>query len=258
MTPAALAGLLVALAAAGPAQAAAPTVHADLVADGNRLGVRFVIPRGKHIYWSNPGDAGLPTKVAFRLPRGLRAGPLRWPVPEAFVQPGDIAGFGYEGGLVLWADLDGPPGSPPAGSKVSASVSWLECDDRECVPGHAELSAAWPIPAIAGLFKRWISRLPESGATAAPSGAPGRWEIAIPWTGRRGKVAWVAASDPRVAVTDVTIRNGRDRSVVICTVGAVPGVSLPPGECEIVAGYGSGSGVTRGKVVRIPVRGPGK
>ena len=253
-----LAGLLVVLVASAPGAASAPTVRAELVGDGSRVGVRFVIPRGKHIYWSNPGDSGLPTKVVFSLPPGYRAGPVRWPVPEKFVQPGDITGFGYDRELVLWTDIGMPAGGGKPGSKIAATVTWLECDNRECVAGHAELVAEWPPPAIPQLFDRWSAKLPESGATAKPGGTAGSWEISIPWGRRSGKIRWVAAADPRVAVTDVVIRNGGKSSVVACSVGPVPGVSLPRGEYEIVAAYGTFWGDTKGVAVRVPAGGSGK
>jgi hypothetical protein len=254
----ALAGILVAIATAAPAAAGTPTVRAGLVSDGSRVGVRFVIPRGKHIYWSNPGDSGLPTKVVFSLPPGYRAGPVWWPVPGKFVQPGDIAGFGYDRELLLWTDLEMPAGGGNPGWKVGATVTWLECDNRECVAGRAELASAWPPPAIMGLFGRWSAKLPESGATAKPGSAAGSWEISIPWGGRGGKIRWVAAADPRVAVADVAIRKDGDRMAVVCTVGPVPGASLPRGDYEIMAAYSSFWSGPKGVAVRVPAGGAGK
>ena len=59
------------------------------------LGVEFEIKTGWHIYWRNPGGAGLATDFSWRLPTGVKAGPLRWPLPVAFTQSGDIPGYGY-------------------------------------------------------------------------------------------------------------------------------------------------------------------
>jgi DsbC/DsbD-like thiol-disulfide interchange protein len=33
-----------------------------------RIGVLYRIESGWHIYWKNPGDAGIPTKITLRLP----------------------------------------------------------------------------------------------------------------------------------------------------------------------------------------------
>ena len=40
---------------------------------------------GWHVYWRNPGDAGLPPEIAWKLPPGFTAGEIAWPTPERFV-----------------------------------------------------------------------------------------------------------------------------------------------------------------------------
>src|SRR5271170_1748892 len=65
------------------------------------LGVRLSIDPGWHIYWKNAGDAGLPTRVKFTLPDGFSAGPLQFPTPHRFDQPGNIVAFGYEDSVLL-------------------------------------------------------------------------------------------------------------------------------------------------------------
>src|ERR1700722_3147986 len=83
---------------------AAPHVQAELLANTSAiqpgkpfwLGVRLTIDPGWHVYWKNPGDAGLATRVKFTLPNGFSAGPLQFPTPHRFDQPGNIVAFGYE------------------------------------------------------------------------------------------------------------------------------------------------------------------
>jgi DsbC/DsbD-like thiol-disulfide interchange protein len=101
------------------------------------LGVRFDIEPGWHIYWRNPGGAGLATEVRWKLPEGLEAGELQWPLPVAFTQSDGIPGYGYEGSVVLAAEVDAPrTGSVDA--VVGADISWLACREV-CVLGGAEL-----------------------------------------------------------------------------------------------------------------------
>jgi thiol:disulfide interchange protein DsbD len=107
-----------------------------------RLGVHFEIDDGWHIYWRNPGGAGLATAVDFELPDGFAAGPLQWPLPIAFVQSEGIPGYGYEGSVVLATVVTVPrdidrrrPG------RVQAEVSWLACKGV-CVLGSAALEAS--------------------------------------------------------------------------------------------------------------------
>lgn len=240
--------LLAATLAGSEALAGKVEVTAKVVSDGSRVGVLFAIPKGKHIYWSNPGDSGLPTRVVFRLPKGCQPGPLHWPVPEKFVQPGDITGYGYEGEVLLWADAGCPltPGSP-----IAATVSWLECDNRECVAGQAGLEGERPLAVIPNDSDRWLSRLPESGATAKLGNGPSHWELAIPWKGRRGSVRWVASGDPRAVVTDVEVIAG-DPVRIRCTVAAAPGERFPAGGIDVLVAYKSLWSEMKGILVKVP------
>ena len=60
------------------------------------VAVRLMMDEGWHTYWKNPGDAGIPTAVAWEVPAGFSAGPIRWPVPRLFRER-DFSTYGYEG-----------------------------------------------------------------------------------------------------------------------------------------------------------------
>lgn len=123
------------------------------------LGVRFDIRPGWHIYWKNPGGAGLATDIRWRLPAGIDVGDLQWPLPVAFTQSGDIPGYGYEGSVVLAARLRSAP-TLEAKMVVGASVSWLACKDV-CVLGSAELELPWAEVTIDPGFGVWAESLPR-------------------------------------------------------------------------------------------------
>ncbi len=123
------------------------------------LGVRFDIKPGWHIYWKNPGGAGLATDIRWRLPAGIDAGDLQWPLPVAFTQSGDIPGYGYEGSVVLAAELRSA-NHPPDNAVVGASVSWLACRDV-CVLGSAELEAPWAEIEVDRGLADWEESLPH-------------------------------------------------------------------------------------------------
>ncbi len=104
--------LLAGVAAAGDAsgedhvRARLVTAAVELQPGGTaKVGVRFDIDPGWHIYWANPGDSGLATEVIHDLPDGFAVGDVLWPLPVEFAQPGDLAGFGYEGTVVLAAEI---------------------------------------------------------------------------------------------------------------------------------------------------------
>lgn len=118
-------------------------LHADVetIVPGRSFtaGVFFTIKPGWHIYWSDPGDAGLPTTVEFELPAGFSVGALQYPKPIEFVQPGNIVGHGYTGRVLLSAKIK-PPDDLAANSRVvlRARAQWLACAER-CIPGSADL-----------------------------------------------------------------------------------------------------------------------
>ena len=112
-----------------------------------RIGVLFEMEDGWHIYAQDPGDAGLPTKVIWLGPAGFSFGPLQWPAPEEFHDPGDIRTFGYKEQVLLISTLSqgGAEIAYGAGNfHLGATVSWLACKDV-CIPGRADLALVLPL-----------------------------------------------------------------------------------------------------------------
>lgn len=95
------------------------------------------LEKGWHVYWKNPGDAGLPLKLNWQLPEGFKAEPLQWPFPEKFTVD-EMVGFGYHNEVTLLARLT-PPSTLSSGENVSLSgdVKWLVCSELNCQPGSA-------------------------------------------------------------------------------------------------------------------------
>src|SRR5258705_3064813 len=85
-----------AVAVAAP-DAVKPRVEVRLLIDASpapgrvaRVGALFRLDPGWHLYWRNPGEAGLPTRVRWRVD-GAEIGPLAWPAPAEFRDPGASA-----------------------------------------------------------------------------------------------------------------------------------------------------------------------
>ena len=133
-------------AEAHPVKAELIAEHASLQRRGTtRVGVLLDIEKGWHIYAQEPGDAGLPTKIAWSGPRGVTFGPLVWPAPRRFIDPGDIKTFGYSGAVVLFSNLTlSPKAKPGEPVQVAAKVEWLACKEI-CLPGSAELELTLPV-----------------------------------------------------------------------------------------------------------------
>lgn len=120
--------------------------HAELVAsvtsiaphDSFTVALRLVPDTGWHVYWSNPGDAGMPPTLTWRLPRDWTAAPLRFPVPERQDVP-PFASFGYE--REVWYPANVFAGGEGAGSRVPLHVraEWLICRE-ECLPESADFT----------------------------------------------------------------------------------------------------------------------
>ncbi len=143
----------------------------DAVAPGvaYRLGLRFQIAPGWHIYSQNPGDAGLPPELEWVLPLGTGVGKIMWPAPAR--QPeGPLMTYGYTGAPMLMVGATGP-------GPVRLHASWLICSNI-CVPEEADFSLDLPQgtaapSAEAALFDAADTALPRTSpftASIAPGG----------------------------------------------------------------------------------------
>ncbi|NBS06712.1 MAG: thiol:disulfide interchange protein [Verrucomicrobia bacterium] len=107
------------------------------------LALRFRPAPGWHIYWSNPGDSGLPPSVTWKLPPGWTAGELQFPSPEKILVP-PLVSYGYEQETLLLttfsiSDHEKMPSSFP----IEADIEWLVCKET-CLPGKAHLNLTLP------------------------------------------------------------------------------------------------------------------
>ncbi|MFZ9936732.1 MAG: protein-disulfide reductase DsbD domain-containing protein [Luteolibacter sp.] len=91
-----------------------------------------------HSYWLNPGEAGIPTTVEWKLPPGWQHGVLGFPAPVRF-HTGELAAYGYKGELLLPVTVT-PPEDFAGTAKLEAEISWLACSADGCMPGEASLS----------------------------------------------------------------------------------------------------------------------
>ncbi|WP_428311682.1 protein-disulfide reductase DsbD family protein [Hydrocarboniphaga sp.] len=146
--------------------------NSTLTAGEQTVALRIRPESGWHVYWRNPGDSGLPTKLAWQnLPAGASAGELQWPYPEEH-NLGDLTNYGYGEETLLPLQLTLPDSAPA--EPLKAKASWLVCADI-CIPGKADLSldtpyragAAQPDPAHAVAFAETRAKLPVAAPFAA-------------------------------------------------------------------------------------------
>ncbi len=149
-------------------------VEAELIAETTHLqpGENWIALRlrpepGWHVYWRNPGDSGIPTRLDWRLPPGVTAGAIHWPYPHPETL-GELTNYGYAEETLHLVPLTLGPDAGSGPLVLAAQASWLACKDI-CIPGKADLSLSVPVgdratpdPDWAGAFATARSQLPQA------------------------------------------------------------------------------------------------
>lgn len=185
--------LMFALIAVPAAAQLAPRENAirpELVAEGLatpggevELAIVMHTTPGWHGYWFNPGDAGLPMKIEWQLPKGTGLGPLRFPVPDRLLVAG-IVNYVYERDHAILTRLK-VPADAKGTLPIRAQAQWLACTDKVCVPERGEFSLNLPIGTGGASererFDEWRRALPRPLASPAKFALNGdRIDLAIP------------------------------------------------------------------------------
>ncbi len=159
-----------------------------------RLGLRFRLAPGWHIYWKNPGAAGAPPTLSF-TPGD--AGDFVWPAPERITE-GPVTVYGYTGEVLL-ARRFTPPAGQTGALAITAHATWLVCA-KLCVPEEAEFHltlAPGPVTPAAesALFAAAEARLPHRLGWPAVVTPEGRL-IVTPAIAKGDEMARVFAGRP--------------------------------------------------------------
>ena len=185
-----------AIAHAAPVRTA--HVEAELVSERSAIvpgepltvALRLAMDRGWHTYWQNPGDSGLPTTLAWKVPAPLRAGPIQWPAPQ-LLPVGPLVNYGYEKEVLLLTDI--ATTGDIAGAQtvtLAARADWLVCKEV-CIPEGADLTLTLPV---------------APKGSAAPTDA--RWSPAIARTRAsfpRALSGWNASATAHGSVVDLVL-----------------------------------------------------
>ncbi len=144
------------------------------------VAIRLSIADGWHTYWENPGDSGIPARVVWDVPEGIRVGPMQWPVPQRLVEPGNLQVYAFKDEVVLLARLFVAPGLDLDEVTLKASADWLVCRES-CIPGEAELSLTLPVadelvPVNRERFAEYRQRLPRRLALDPENGLRTDWK----------------------------------------------------------------------------------
>jgi DsbC/DsbD-like thiol-disulfide interchange protein/cytochrome c biogenesis protein CcdA len=158
-----------------PALGHARGIDPQLVAEGPapaggevELAIVMHTKPGWHGYWLNPGDAGLPMEVKWKLPEGWSVGDLQYPVPTRLTIAG-LMNYVYEKDYAVLLRLKAPANASGA-VPIRAEAHWLACTDKICVPESGELSLDVPVGSGTpnrAQFDQWRKALPRPLASAA-------------------------------------------------------------------------------------------
>jgi DsbC/DsbD-like thiol-disulfide interchange protein len=258
MKTALIARLLTLLTLVSPALAADQDLcTAQILADVSAItpgkpltvGVKLKLAPGYHVYWINPGDTGIATKITFTLPDGFPAGEVQFPIPRKFEMPGGITAFGYEGDVMFLATIT-PPGDLKEGTDVTigAKASWLVCDKDRCVQGGQDVALKLAVNAAmapfgsepqgrrqaanADEFEKWRAQLPQKADDVsqdikvdAPNGAfkSASGQVTMNWKQTPEKVEWFPAPPDQLMVSSSDVKTDGSKSIVTFKIDALPG-----------------------------------
>jgi Thiol:disulfide interchange protein DsbD, N-terminal len=228
------------------------------------LGVQLKIDPGWHVYWKNPGDAGLPTKVKFTVPDGFTVGPLQYPTPQRLDQAGNILALAYENSVLLLAKVTSPANLPmDFHGEFQAAISWLVCS-QVCLPGKATASvglgsAPIAVPDNQELFEQWISQLPVDADQSpdvkeAHSNADnnGDCSIEIVWRNRTPQsIEFLPGVLDDYSIDSTDVKAGYQTTVIRFTLRPLAGMTPSAATLDTVVGYLTKDGKHRGANISV-------
>jgi len=163
-------------------------VTASLVSSHDTIGagqsfyvaLRTQLDDGWHTYWRNPGDSGEPVQMRWKLPDGMSAGEIHWPLPRP-LPTGPFINYGFEGEPLFPVEFTIPPSAKTGDIlMLTAEFYYLVCKDV-CVPENGEADILIEVgPAVAD--ETWGPKIEtallETPRKAGVSGAIRNVEIA--------------------------------------------------------------------------------
>ncbi|MBU0985316.1 MAG: thioredoxin family protein [candidate division Zixibacteria bacterium] len=140
------------------------------------LGLRILPDEHWHVYWKNPGDAGLPPTLKWTLPEGFTVSGIHYPAPS-LIPAGPLAAYGYHGEALYPVTLT-PPSDLRAGDTVHIvlDADWLVCKEA-CLPGSANVSIDLPVVAEGQSSGSDWADLFASTRKKVPTSLPRSWIV---------------------------------------------------------------------------------
>ncbi len=108
-----------------------PEVSKMTDSDTVMVGVHMKIREGWHVYWRNPGDSGLPTRISWDDHPLLEPGEIKWPQPARFDEDG-VTTYGYSNHVTLLVPMhvkERDRSGETHYEHLEAYMNWLVCKD---------------------------------------------------------------------------------------------------------------------------------
>lgn len=134
-----------------------------------------------HTYWKNPGDSGLPTQLEWKLPEGIDAGEIAWPVPHK-IPLGTLANFGYEGTVLLPVPMTVAstfqPGPLAKDVTFELHATWLVCR-KECIPEEGTFVLQVPVQGTTALHSTAFDAAAKAHPVNLPAQASAKSSVTV-------------------------------------------------------------------------------
>jgi thiol:disulfide interchange protein DsbD len=248
---------------AGQAQAMDAHAQVQVLADASTveagrpfaLAVVLTPDPGWHVYWKNPGESGLPTKIHVEAPAGFVVGDMAYPLPERIVVPGNIVNYGYPAETVFLLPVT-PPKTLTDGATVALTVkvSWLCCKD-ECMPGRASLPLSLPVGKAAAaneaVFAQARATMPANApppnlVTVAPDTPAAAVGLHLDWKQDVTDVTLYPTSIDGLEVSAINAETTGRNTHIALTARIMAGQKLPTEDLPVLIVYQNKDGQRRG------------
>lgn len=90
-----------------------------------------------HIYWSNPGDSGIPVDLEWDTSQNIKVKDIKWPIPDK-IKIDFLANYGYYDQVTLLQDITFPESLPEGKIDLKTKVNILVCKEI-CIPESHEV-----------------------------------------------------------------------------------------------------------------------
>lgn len=103
------------------------------------VAISLAVASGWHIYWKNPGDAGLAPQFSwFKGEKKIEITPLEWPAPKKYREGAGLVVYGYGGLMHFFFKIPRHLRQDFAHSSLELRGKWLVCSEI-CIPGAENL-----------------------------------------------------------------------------------------------------------------------